>query len=126
MNHCQKKCMGFDGNHGGCCTIDNRDLILGPIPDSHETLARVQQQFPGIKVTWDDLFISYEEGHKLFPDKSTWQNPTAYPCMRVRPKDEMIPCVFYNMQLRCCQIYNSRSVICKNFKCDYLKSLDMV
>ena len=120
MNHCQKKCMGLDGNHGGCCTISDRDFIIGPIPDSQETLKRVQEQFPGVEITWDDLFISFEEGKELFPDKSTWQSPEFYPCMRVNVKDKSIPCIFYNQFIQCCQIYSSKSTICSSYNCDYL------
>ena len=126
MNHCQKKCLGIDGNHGGCCTIGDRDFILGPIPDCQETLKRVQAQFPGVEITWDDLFISFEEGSNMFPDKPTWQNPHAYPCMRVNPNDMSIPCVFYNMNMKLCQIYQSKSIICSNYKCDYLQSLEVI
>jgi len=115
--------MGFDGNHGGCCTISNRDYIIGPIPDAQETLKRVQEQFPGVEITWNDLFMTYDEGSKLFPEKIFWQDKDNYPCMRVNTQDKSFPCVFYNMHLKCCQIHNSKSIVCSTWVCDYLKSI---
>ena len=124
MNHCQKKCMGHDGNHGGCCTVSTRDFIIGPIPDHQEVLVKVQNQFPGVDITWDDLFIAFDEGKQMYPDKLNWQKPTNYPCMRVDTQNESIPCIFYNLHLKCCEIYNSKSITCSSYKCDYLKSLE--
>jgi Fe-S-cluster containining protein len=123
MNHCQKKCLGYDGYHGGCCTLDDRDYIIGPVPDTYETLERVRNQFPNVDIEWNDLFITFEEGSKLFPNKSTWQNPNHYPCMRVNVTNPNIPCIFYNQHLRCCQIQSSKSILCSAFKCEYLQSL---
>jgi Fe-S-cluster containining protein len=122
VNPCQKTCLGFPGNHGGCCTIGNRDYIIGPIYDHQETLKRVQEHFPDVEVTWSDLFIGYEEGRKLFPEKSFWQEESNYPCMRIFVDEPNHPCVFYNKQIKCCSIHKAKSDVCTNYFCDYLKS----
>lgn len=121
VNPCQKTCLGIVGNHGGCCTIGDRDYIIGPIRDGEETLKRIQQNFPNIDVEWSDIFIDYEEGRRLFPNKSFWQNPNNYPCMRVNVDESSYSCIFYNRQLRCCNIHKSKSEVCNNYVCDYLK-----
>ena len=123
MNHCQKKCLGFDGNHGGCCTVGDRDFIIGPIHDSHEFLERLKQKYPGTELNWDDVFIGYEEGSKLFPNKSHWQNPSNYPCLRVNKDTNVLPCVFYNTAIKCCTVYDIRPQTCKSFFCEYLRNM---
>ena len=36
---CSQNCMGFRGNSGGCCTLDDRDFIPGPVRDADTFLA---------------------------------------------------------------------------------------
>ena len=120
MNHCQKKCLGLPGNHGGCCTVDNRDWIIGPITDPEAFLERLRKKFPGIEINWNDVFIAYEEGSKLFPNKVNWQNPQSYPCLRVDIFHKNIPCIFYNWALKTCSVYEIRPNTCRNFYCEYL------
>ena len=124
MNHCQKKCWGGENEDGGCCKSYNGEWMIGPISDHIEVLGRVRRQFRGIDISWKDIFIDYEEGKKLFPHKSSWQKPENYPVMRIRLDIKDRPCVFYNDHIKCCQIYNSKSVTCSNYKCDYLKQLE--
>lgn len=124
MNHCQKKCCGADGQHGGCCKSHNGEWMIGPILDHIEVLGRVRKQFRGMEIKWKDIFIDYEEGKKLFPDKPSWQDPKNYPIMRIRFNDQDRPCIFYNDNLKCCQIYKAKSTTCSNYKCDYLKQLE--
>ena len=121
MNHCQQCCLGIKGNSGGCCTLDDRDWIMGPVHDSHEVLERVKNKFPGIDITWNDLFITFEEGSKMFPERSNWQDPANFPCMRVLQGVPRNPCLFYNLQLKSCMIYEIRPNTCKSFHCEYLK-----
>jgi len=54
MNHCSEKCLGFKGNHGGCCQLDDRDFIIGPVSDPAAFLQRVQNKFSGVKIEWKD------------------------------------------------------------------------
>lgn len=123
-DHCRENCLGFKNNHGGCCTIDNRDYIIGPIHDNHEFLDRVRKKFPGIKIEWRDLFLDFEEGSKLFPDRSMYQNPAAYPALRPEINHKRLPCIFYNSILKCCSVYDIRPDTCKKFYCPYLVSLN--
>lgn len=124
MNHCQKKCWGNDGEHGGCCKSYNGEWMIGPIPDHIEVLGRVRRQFKGIEIKWKDIFIDYEEGKNLFPDKPSWQIPKNYPAMRIQLNVQDRPCIFYNNDIKSCQIYKAKSITCSNYKCDYLKQLE--
>lgn len=124
MNHCQKKCCGEDMQDGACCKSQNGEWMIGPIPDDIEVLGRVRRQFKGIEIKWKDIFIDYNEGKHLFPDRPSWQKPENYPVMRIRLDIKDRPCVFYNDHIKCCQIYKSKSVTCSNYKCDYLKQLE--
>jgi len=123
MNHCSEKCLGFEGNHGGCCQLDDRDFIIGPIDDSEQFLNRLKLKFSGINVQKEDVFLEYEEGSKLFPERSFYQNPSHYPALRVDNKHVRKPCIFYNSTLKCCSVYEIRPNICKNFSCPYLKGV---
>jgi len=123
MNHCQKKCLGWEGNHGGCCTVHDRDYIIGPINDSHDFLARLKNKYPGIELEWKDVFITYEEGSKMFPEKPTWQDPKNFPCLRLDVNIPLMPCMFYNLVMKCCTVYDIRPTTCRTFLCEYLKNL---
>ena len=121
---CRTNCLGHPDNHGGCCQLDDRDYFIGPITDSHEFLERVRKKFPGIRIEWNDLFLSYDEGSKLFPDRPQYQMPHHYPALRVDMQHKRLPCIFYNSTLKCCSVYEIRPTTCKNFYCPYLMSLN--
>src|SRR5688572_8089323 len=70
---CGQRCMGQPGNRGGCCTLGDRDFIIGPMPDVDEFLARLAAKL-GRPVAWAEVFIDYEEGRALFPGRSCWQD----------------------------------------------------
>ena len=123
MNHCCEKCLGQVGNHGGCCQIDDRDYIIGPVSDPVLFLQRLKEKYPGIRIEWKDVFIDYEEGSKMFPERFNYQNPAHYPALRVDYNHVRKPCIFYNSILKCCNVYEIRPSMCKNFYCDYLKSV---
>ena len=118
---CRTTCCNFKGYDGGCCTVEERDWIMGPIRDHMEVLKNIQKLYSELEITWDDCFMNYEEGSKLFPNKSTWKNPDNYPCMRVNMNSLRKSCVFYNDILGFCQIYSARPETCVNYKCEYLK-----
>jgi len=124
MNYCQKKCFGEDNYDGSCCCVEQRNYIMGPIPDSYEVLEKVKKKYPGVSIEWSDIFMTFEEGSKLFPDKETWQNKSSYPCMRVNPNSSRNSCVFYNDIVGFCQIYDERSTTCSNYKCDFLREME--
>ena len=65
---CSQNCMGFRGNSGGCCTLDDRDFIPGPVRDADAFLADLRRVL-GREVTRQEVFIDLEEGRTLFPDR---------------------------------------------------------
>ena len=121
MNYCMEQCQGLKGNNGDCCHIRDKNWIIGKVSDDKELLARVQKEYDK-NLTWNDLFIDYEEGSKMFPDKSDWQNKDLYPAMRVRPELEGSPCVFFDNG---CKIHEIKSDVCKNYKCQWLWSREV-
>ena len=118
---CSNKCMGFQGNHGGCCTVADRDFIIGPHSDSSEFLDRLSEKL-GREILSKEVFYSYEEGKVLFPNKSTWQNPDNYPCLRLDLLNPKLPCIFYNSSVRACMIYDIRPNTCIEYECEYLSN----
>ena len=59
-NVCSNKCWGIEGQDGSCCTLENRDWIMGPIMDGHEFIENLSKKL-GEPVNYDDIFIEYEE-----------------------------------------------------------------
>jgi len=121
MNYCMEQCQGVKGNNGDCCHIRDKDWIIGPVKDDKELLTRVQKEHDK-DLTWSDLFIDYEEGKKMFSDKSLWQDKKSYPVMRVNPELEGSPCVFFDNG---CKIHEIKSDVCKNYKCQWLWSREV-
>ena len=116
-----EQCQGVKGNNGDCCHIRDKDWIIGPVKDDKELLTRVQKEHDK-DLTWSDLFIDYEEGKKMFSDKSLWQDKKSYPVMRVNPELEGSPCVFFDNG---CKIHEIKSDVCKNYKCQWLWSKEV-
>ena len=79
---CSNKCWGSPGYHGSCCSIEDRDFIIGPHTDSEEFLTKLNEKF-GREFEFDEIFYSYEKGKTIFPNKSTWQNPNSYPALKI-------------------------------------------
>jgi len=121
MNYCMEQCQGVKGNNGDCCYIRDKDWIIGPVKDDKELLTRVQKEHDK-NLTWNDLFIDYAEGKKMFSDKPLWQNKESYPAMRVNPELEGSPCVFFDNG---CKIHEIKSDVCKNYKCQWLWSREV-
>ena len=120
-NICTTRCMGFPGNKGGCCTVSDRDYIIGKHSDTKEFLDRLNKKF-GKEFKYEEIFIDYEEGKKIFPEKSCWQNPKNYPCLRLDFKNPSHPCIFYNNHLGLCSIHEIRPITCAEYYCDYLEN----
>ena len=112
--------MGFDNNHGGCCTIAERDFIIGPHSDTKRFISDLSEKF-GREIEYKEIFIDHEEGSKLFPDKPTWQEPINFPAFRVNLNYEQKPCIFYNMNIRACMVYDIRPLTCQSYECQYLR-----
>ena len=121
---CSNKCVGIENYHGGCCSLDNRNWILGPHNknDISEFLEKLSNKF-GRKIKYEEVFIDFEEGSKLFPDKNMWQDPLCYPALRVDMNSERKFCIFYNKENKSCNVYDIRPKICQNYMCSYLKQM---
>ena len=117
---CSNKCWGSPGYHGSCCSIEDRDFIIGPHTDSEEFLTKLNEKF-GREFEFDEIFYSYEKGKTIFPNKSTWQNPNSYPALKINFSSMKKPCIFYNTQIKACSIYEIRPKTCQDYMCDYLK-----
>ena len=118
-NICSNNCFGRDGYHGSCCSIEDRDYIIGPHYDTDEFIKNLSSKL-GREIYEEEVFINYEEGSKLFPSKSTWQNPSSYPAFRVDFFNPKLPCIFYNTKLKFCTIYDVRPQTCREYECEYL------
>lgn len=112
--------MGFEGNHGGCCTLSDRNFVIGPHTDTKDFLERLSTKF-GREIKYEEVFIDYEEGKKLFPSKSMWSDEKSFPSLRIDIMNPFLPCIFYNMKLKACMVYEIRPNTCKNYECDYLQ-----
>ena len=113
--------MGFDDNPGGCCSVGERDFIIGPHSDTNRFVKDLSQKL-GRTIKKEEVFINYNEGSKLFPEKSSWQQPYNYPALRVDLENSRKPCIFYNVYTRACMVYEIRPKTCSEFECYYLKT----
>ena len=118
-NICINNCYGITDYHGSCCSIENRDYIIGPHPDTEEFIKNLSSKL-GREIYEEDVFIGYEEGKELFPNKTSWQNPNSYPAFRVDFFNPKLPCIFYNTKIRACSIYDIRPQTCREYECEYL------
>ena len=42
---CTNKCYGIEGYHGSCCSIEDRDYIIGPHYDTEEFVKNLSLKF---------------------------------------------------------------------------------
>ncbi len=122
-NHCQVcsfKCWGRDDHHASCCSLEDRNYILGPIND-YKTFLRDLSKKVGREVGFDEVFYNYETGSKTFPDRPVWQDSRSYPAFKVDFSTENKYCINYNRHLRSCMVYDIRPETCRNYFCDYLE-----
>lgn len=118
---CQRNCCGVAEQSGACCTLGDKDWILGPIEDTAEVLKRLEERL-GKPVSFAEVFIEYEEGRALFPDKSSWQNPAHYPAMRVVPHViARYSCAF--LKDGKCSIHDIKPRLCASFLCEYVQKV---
>lgn len=118
---CSNKCCGYDGYSGGCCSIENRNWIIGSIHDAQIFLRNLSLKL-GRTVEFDEVFYQYEEGKNLFPNIEAWQYSTNYPAFKVNVNSEKKYCIFYNETLKYCSVYDIRPHTCRSYKCDYLRT----
>ncbi len=122
-NHCQIcsfNCWGLKDNHASCCSIQERDFIIGPILDFQEFLDKLSNKL-GRVVEFDEVFYSYETGSKTFPSRSVWQDSGNFPAFKVNFDHQNKYCINYNRTLRTCTVYDIRPETCQNYFCDFLE-----
>ncbi len=120
---CSRNCCGEEGHHGGCCTIGDREFILGEIDDAERFLADLSEKF-GREVKFHEVFVTYETGRKIFPNKASWQNKENYPALKVvDDPDSDYPCIFYDVSNQRCSVYEIRPQTCRDYYCDHLRRL---
>jgi Fe-S-cluster containining protein len=119
---CGQNCFGYRGHNGGCCTLDDRDWIIGPVRDPDAFLVELGRLLCR-EASREEVFIDFEEGRALFPERSEWQKPANYPALRVRPDVARIPCRFYESSTGACTVHDIRPAICRNYFCDHLKDV---
>jgi Fe-S-cluster containining protein len=127
-NVCSNKCWGIEGYDGSCCTVEDRDWIIGAHYDADEFIEKLSEKL-GEKVNYNDIFIEYEEGKNLFPNKLTWQSESNYPAFRVKLDHKKLPCIFYDTEQKQCTVYDIRPETCSLYECNYysvVKSINQV
>jgi Fe-S-cluster containining protein len=118
---CTRNCSGHKGNAAGCCTVADRDFIIGPVTDPKDFLKRLSAK-DGRKYSHAEVFIDYKEGSKLFPDKTAWQTKEFYPALRIKMETTpLYPCRFLSDAFEC-TVYADRPSICRTYQCDHLKT----
>ncbi len=60
-NICSFNCWGREGYDASCCTLEDRNWIIGPHTDSEAFLGRLSDRI-GRKVEFQEVFYDYEEG----------------------------------------------------------------
>lgn len=116
---CSRMCYGIKDQAGICCTIGERDYIIGPINDTQRFLADLSKKL-GKEIQFEDVFMEYEEGSKMFPQKKCWQEPKNYPCMRVLPDESRgFPCQLLSLDMKC-TVHSIKPEVCRTYLCDYL------
>ena len=120
-NICSNNCYGRTGYHGSCCSLEDRDYIIGPHLDTEDFIKNLSSKL-GREIYEEDIFIGYEEGKKLFPYKTAWQNRDSYPAFRVDFFNPKLPCIFYNTKIKACSIYDIRPQTCREYECEYLSN----
>ena len=115
---CSTNCFNVKGYHGSCCSMENRDFIMGPIDELSQI--HLLKRYP--EKTWNDFFVDYEEGKDLFPDRSVWQQRQNFPAMRINTSTERNNCNQYDPIKKNCSVWRDRPTTCQNFNCDWLQS----
>lgn len=121
IHSCTRNCLGVKNNSSGCCTMGDRDYIIGPIPDAKAFLKRYKET-EDANASYQDVFIDYKEGSELFPHLSTWQNEDNYPAIRVKTENPSNSCQFLGSD-SLCSVHKIRSITCRNFTCGHVKDI---
>lgn len=119
---CSQRCMGHPGNRGGCCTLADRDYIIGPVDDAAEFVKRLEVR-TGKPVDPNEVIVGFEEGRLLFPERKAWQFQSSYPALRVDMENSALPCKFYDVDAGQCTVHEIRPEVCRNYACATLRDV---
>jgi len=121
LHSCLNNCYGAKGMAVSCCTLTDRNYIIGPITDPGAFLARLSER-EGREVPREEVFIDYEEGRALFPDRPIWQEERVYPAMRPNVDDPALPCALLGED-NLCTVHDIRPETCARYHCSHLKGI---
>jgi Fe-S-cluster containining protein len=88
------------------------------VRDGDVFVAKLSQHF-GRPVARSEVLIDFEEGRRMFPERSMWQNPAHYPALR-SVAEAPYACQFY-AEDRGCTVHELRPQLCRDYECDWLK-----
>jgi len=121
LHSCLNNCYGAKGMAVSCCTLTDRNYIIGAITDADAFLARLSER-EGRTVPREEVFVDYEEGRALFPDRPIWQEERVYPAMRPDLDDPALPCVLLGKD-NLCTVHDIRPETCAVYYCSHLVDL---
>ena len=122
LHSCLNNCRGAKDMAVSCCTLTHdRNYIIGAITDTDAFLARLSER-EGREVPREEVFIDYEEGRALFPDRPIWQEKRGYPAMRLDVDHPDMPCVFLGED-NLCTVHDIRPETCMRYHCSHLMGI---
>jgi Fe-S-cluster containining protein len=126
---CLSNCCGIKGLKAACCQINPETLehVLGPIDEDWIVgLIKVLKSTNGMVLNRNDIVIDFEEGRamgrELFNDHPVFQDPKAYPILRMQVMGPRFACKFLNPVNGKCNIYKFRPEMCRGYYCAYVKA----
>ena len=121
-NICSFNCWGREGYDASCCTLEDRNWIIGPHTDAPNYFWTRLSDRVGRKVSvLRNLSTIMRKVTKSSLIKKFGKVLIHYPALRVDEENKRLPCVNYNIATRSCMVYDIRPQICRDFICDYLE-----
>jgi Fe-S-cluster containining protein len=129
LDTCLGNCCGVKGLKAACCHLnpDTLEHVLGPVDEKWiKEFIKIMHSTNGMTLTRSDIVVDYEEGKimgkQLFNDHPVFQDPKAYPFLRMQVYGPRYACKFLNPQTNKCGIYAHRPTFCRNYYCSYVKA----
>ena len=126
---CLGNCCGIKGMKAACCHLNPETLehVLGPIDEKWiKSFIQSVHSTNGMTLTRADVVVDFEEGQvmgrELFNDHPVFQDPKAYPFLRMQVYGPRYACKFLNPQTNKCTIYHLRPQMCRGYYCGYVKA----
>jgi Fe-S-cluster containining protein len=126
---CLGNCCGIEGMKAACCQLNPETLehVLGPVEEKWiKEFIQITKSTNGILLTRADVVIDFEEGKEIgkqfFNNHPVFNDPAAYPIMRMQTLGPRFACKFLNPQTFKCSIYLLRPNFCKSYLCSFVKA----